>query len=164
MLKPRSERSRRDGAQFAIAVFDSWDALLCFLKKERIGTPSTSDAVFTRVRTIRRPTLRSGLLKEMTELRFTRARGAIAWTSGPIADELASRSTGGAVNLANALRVWLSSEQAWELASHVEKGHRSAVGLNCEHLRSSVTCVGDWCKRARIWSSSAISNSAHDSY
>src|SRR6476620_3099223 len=110
MLKARSERTQRDGAQFAIAVFDSWDALLGFFKKERTGTPSTSDAVL-HARTDDPPlTLRSGLLKEMTQLRFT--RGAIACTSGPIADELASRLTGGAVNLANALRVWLSSQQA----------------------------------------------------
>jgi hypothetical protein len=65
----------KDGAQFAIAIFDSWDALLCFLKKERIGTLSTSDAVL-HARTDDPPsTLRSGLLKEMTQLRFTRARG-----------------------------------------------------------------------------------------
>ena len=142
MLKPRSKRSQREGAQFAIAVFDNWDALLCFLEKERIGTPSSSDAVLY-ARTDDPPSsLRSGLLKEMTELRFTRARGAIACTSGPIADELASRSTGGAVNLANALRVWLSSEQAWEVASHVEKGH---VVLWLE-LRTSEE-YGDLCGR-----------------
>jgi hypothetical protein len=140
MLKARSERTQRDGAQFAIAVFDSWDALLGFFKKERTGTPSTSDAVL-HARTDDPPlTLRSGLLKEMTQLRFT--RGAIACTSGPIADELASRLTGGAVNLANALRVWLSSQQARELASHVEKGH---VVLWLE-LRTSEE-FGDLCGR-----------------
>jgi hypothetical protein len=75
MLKPGSKRSQRDAAQFAIAVFDSWDALLGFLKKGRIGTPSTSGAVLY-ARTDDPPSsLRSGLLKEMTELGFTRARG-----------------------------------------------------------------------------------------
>jgi hypothetical protein len=63
MLKPGSKRSQRDAAQFAIAVFDSWDALLGFLKKGRIGTPSTSDAVLY-ARTDDPPSsLRSGLLK-----------------------------------------------------------------------------------------------------
>jgi hypothetical protein len=48
----------------------------------------------------------------------------------------------GAVSLANALRVWLSSEQARELASHVDKGH---VVLWLE-LRTSEE-FGDLCGR-----------------
>jgi hypothetical protein len=82
----------------------------------------------------------SSLLKHMTELHFERSRKHIACTRGLLAEALATRLTGGARTLADALHDWLGSNQAKQLESHLERGHL----VLCVELRTpddfSVVC------------------------
>jgi hypothetical protein len=79
------------------------------------------------------------MLKEMAQLHFG-PRQRIACTAGQLGRELSSRAAKGARNLAEALRDWLSAEQAGQLASHLERGHL----VLCVELRTpddfSVLC------------------------
>jgi hypothetical protein len=70
------------------------------------------------------PTLTvSWLVQNMAELRFAALRESVHCTAGRLADALAKRSADGVHDLANALRGWMSSEQAREVQWHVERGH-----------------------------------------
>ena len=65
-------------------------------------------------------------LKEAVDLHFARsspARAIISCTSGRIAERLVKKLASGSGNLSDALHSWLSSDQSWQLQSHVEKGH-----------------------------------------
>jgi hypothetical protein len=62
------------------------------------------------------------LLQQMTEVGFAVSRGRVRCTAGRLASALAARSAGGAHSLAEALRAWLTPEQARELERHVASG------------------------------------------
>jgi hypothetical protein len=122
MKETHGIRSQEHGAQFVIAVFDDWDALQGVLEDmsarefDRFGT-------LLHAREDNPPlAVRSGLLKEITELQFAASKQPICCTRGEIAERLAARLARGARSLADALRNWLSTDQAWELQNHIEKG------------------------------------------
>ena len=69
------------------------------------------------------PVVLSRLLKEITKLQFEGSKHHICCTRGGVATELAARLAHGARSLADALRSWLSTDQARQLQSHIEKGH-----------------------------------------
>jgi hypothetical protein len=111
------------GAQFVIAVFDDWDALQAVLK-------DASAYEFDRFGTLLHarkddppPAVRSGLLKEITELQFVESKQRICCTRGEVAEQLTAKLAHGARSLADALHSWLGTDQAWQLQSHIEKGH-----------------------------------------
>ena len=123
MKKTRDIRWRDTGAQFVIAVFDDWAALQAVL--DDIGAPELDRySAVLHAREDDPPTaLSSGLLKEIIYLPFERSTQGMRCTSGEFADVLAARLAGGAQTLAEALEGWLSTDQAWQLQSHIEKGH-----------------------------------------
>ena len=110
------------GSQFVIAVFDDWDAvegLLANLGSDKIGrfgallhTRNDEPAMLAV----------SWLVQDMTELHFAASRSRVRCTTGRLAAQLATRSAGGAHDLAHALRGWVSPEQAKELQWHIESG------------------------------------------
>ena len=69
------------------------------------------------------PVVLSRLLKEITKLQFEGSKHHICCTRGGVATELAARLAHGERSLADALRSWLSTDQARQLQSHIEKGH-----------------------------------------
>jgi hypothetical protein len=83
MLKPGSKRSQRDAAQFAIAVFDSWDALLGFLKKGRIGAKYLGCGPL-RAYGRSAVELEVWAAKRDDRVGLHESAGAIACTSGPV--------------------------------------------------------------------------------
>ena len=122
MEETRSTRSREDGGQFVIAVFDDWDALQTVLEDMAGHGLSRADTVLHARKDNPPQAVSSGLLKEIIELHFERSTPSIHCTRGEVADELAARLARGARSLADALHSWLSPDQAWELQSHIEKG------------------------------------------
>jgi hypothetical protein len=115
-------RSQEYGAQFAIAVFDDWDALQTVLEDIAVHEPGRASIVLHGRMDDPPPAVRSGLLNEVIELHFERSTQCIRCTRGEVAEELAARLTGGARSLADALHSWLSPDQAGQLQSHIEKG------------------------------------------
>jgi hypothetical protein len=122
MKETHGIRSQEHGAQFVIAVFDDWDALQGVLEDvsarefDRFGT-------LLHAREDNPPlAVRSGLLKEITELQFAASKQRIYCTRGEVAEKLAARLAHGARSLADAFHSWLSTDQAWQLQSHIEKG------------------------------------------
>jgi hypothetical protein len=109
-------------SQFVIAVFDDWNAvedLLASLGSDKIGRFGA--LLHTRTD---EPLMQAAtwLVQDMTELYFAASRSRVRCTAGRFATQLATRSAGGARDLAHALRGWVSAEQAKELQWHVESG------------------------------------------
>jgi hypothetical protein len=123
LLRPREIRSNKNSAQFVIAVFDDWDALHAVLAGIEDNAPTHSGAVLHAREDLPPHVAALGLLKEMTELHFPRSRRHMTCTAGRLAQELSDRLGKGARDLAEALRGWVGSDQAGQLASHIEKGH-----------------------------------------
>jgi hypothetical protein len=133
MLGERTIGSQTSGSQFVVAVFDDWDtlhAVLLELKSDKAAQPV---ALLHARRNVPPSVSASSLLKQMTELHFERSRQHVACTTGQLADALATRLTGGARTLADALHDWLGSNQAKQLESHLERGHL----VLCVELRTS---------------------------
>jgi hypothetical protein len=110
------------GTQFVIAVFDDWSAIASALKElgtDRIGRLGA----LLHMRSDGPPVLAvSWLVQDMTELHFATSRKRVRCTTGKIAAQLATRSAGGAHDLAHALQSWVSPGHAKELQWHVESG------------------------------------------
>jgi hypothetical protein len=109
-------------SQFVIAVFDDWNAvegLLASLGSDKIGRFGA--LLHTRAD---EPPMQavSWLVQDMRELHFASSPSHVRCTAGGLAALLAMRSSGGARDLAHALRGLLSVEQAKELQWHVESG------------------------------------------
>ena len=123
MKKTGGIRWQEAGTQFVIAVFDDWAALQAVL--DVMGGPELDRfSAVLHAREDDPPTaLSSGLLKEIIDLPFERSTLGMRCTSGEFAVKLAARLAGGAQSLAEALEGWLSTDQAWQLQSHIEKGH-----------------------------------------
>ena len=115
------KQSTGKSAQFAIAAFDEWGTLRSFLE-ERNEARSGSDALLHARKDEPPPSVQCGLLQDMIRLKFAGSPNVVRCTPGPIADKLAAGSMKGRGNLADVLHVWMNSEQAWELESHLEKG------------------------------------------
>ena len=111
------------GAQFVIAVFDDWNALQAVLKDMSVREFDRFGTLLHAREDDPPPAVRSRLLKEMTQLQFVASKQRICCTKGDVAEELATRLARGARSLADALHSWLSSDQAWQLQNHIEKGH-----------------------------------------
>ncbi len=109
-------------SQFVIAVFDNWNAvesLLANVGSDKIGR----FGALLHTRADEPSALAdSWLMQDMTELHFAGSRRRVRCTAGRLAAQLATRSAGGAHNLAHALRGWVSPEQAKELEWHIESG------------------------------------------
>jgi hypothetical protein len=130
MLSDRTTGSRTSGSQFVVAVFDDWDALhaiLLELESDKVAHPV---ALLHARRDVPPKVSASSLLEQMTELHFERSHQHIACTMGQLAEAIATRLTGGAQTLANALHEWLGSNQAKQLES---QGHL----VLCVELRTS---------------------------
>ena len=115
--------SQTGGSQFVVAVFDDWDALhaiLLELESDKVAHPV---ALLHARRDVPPKVSASSLLEQMTELHFERSHQHIACTMGQLAEAIATRLTGGARTLADALHDWLGSNQAKQLESHLERGH-----------------------------------------
>ena len=108
-------------SQFLIAVFDDWDALARVLDN-LAGKDTDRAAALLHKRRDGPSGDRPSLLRDMTELRFAASLECVRCTRGKLADELAARSSAGAVSLAEALGSWLTHEQARELERHVANG------------------------------------------
>jgi hypothetical protein len=128
------------GSQFVIALFDDWDAVdsaLADLGTDRIGR----FGALLHMRNDEPPTLTvSWLVQNMTELHFAASRRRVRCTAGRLAAQLATRSAGGAHNLAHALRGWVSAEQAKELQWHIESG-RLALWLQPSGPDLEIVCA-----------------------
>jgi hypothetical protein len=141
MQTTRSIHSQEAGARFVIAVFDDWQALQAVLDDAGALEFDRFGAVL-HAREDDPPTaLSSGLLKEIVDLRFERSTQGMHCTRGEFAEELAARLAGGAHSLAEALQSWLSTDQAWQLQSHIEKG-RLALWLRLRSSEDSGTVCG----------------------
>jgi hypothetical protein len=108
--------------QCLIAVFDDWDALTRVLGELGGKEWDHTAAVLHKRRDEPAGETASWLLQDTTELRFAASVEHVHCTTGNLARELAARSAGGAHSLAEALRGWLTSEQARELEWHIERG------------------------------------------
>jgi len=115
--------AERHGAQFVVAVFDDWETLHAVLVELEAGPTRRSGAVLHARKDIPPQASAVGLLKEMSQLNFARSPRHIGCTAGQFAEGLSARLSRGALSLADALHGWLSSEQALQLESHIEKGH-----------------------------------------
>jgi hypothetical protein len=107
-------------AQFAIAVFDDWDALHAALAN--VAAPLSSGAVLLARGDVPPHASASGLLKETIHLHFRQSRQHITCTMGRLANELSTKAARGARSIAEALHAWLGFDQAEQLESHIEKG------------------------------------------
>lgn len=122
MRKAHNIRSQEDRSQFVIAVFDDWHALQTVLQDMTADELGRFGTVLHARKDHPPLTVTSGFLKEITELHFESSKQRICCTRGEVAEELASRLATGARSLADALRSWLTTDQAWQLQSHIEKG------------------------------------------
>ena len=116
-------RRQSDGIEFVIAVFDDWDALQTVL--EDMVTehgPRLSATVLHARKDNPKPAVSSCLSNGSIQLHFARSNQYITCTSGDVAEGLAARLASGARTLADALHSWMSSDQAWQLQCHIEKG------------------------------------------
>jgi hypothetical protein len=115
--------AEKHGAQFVVAIFDDWEALHAVLVDLEARATLRSGAVLHARTDIPPHVSTLGLLKEMAQLHFVRSRQHIACTVGRLSQELSDRLAKGARSLAEALHCCLSSEQAGQLESHIERGH-----------------------------------------
>ena len=132
MLGERVIGSQTSGS-FVLAVFDDWDTLHAVLLELESDKAARLVALLHARKDVPPKPSASSLLKHMTELRFERSRQHISCTMGLLAEALATRLTGGARTLADALRDWLGSNQAKQLERHLERGHL----VLCVELRTS---------------------------
>ena len=96
-----------------------WRSLLASLGSEQIGR----FGALLHTRGDESPVLAgSWLVQDMTELHFATSPRRVRCTTGRLAAQLATRSAAGALDLARALRGWVSTEQAKELQWHIESG------------------------------------------
>lgn len=110
-------------SQFLIAVFDDPVSLARVLGE--LGAEVADHAAVLLHKSRDEPcgdAATSVLLRQMTEVSFTASRERIRCTTGRLASALAARSARGAHSLAEALRAWLTPEQARELEQHVASG------------------------------------------
>jgi hypothetical protein len=123
-----------------VAVFDDWDMLHSVLLELESDKAAQPVALLHARRDVPPKVSASSFLKQKTELHFERSRQQIACTMGQLAEALATRLTGGAQTLVDALHDWLGSNQAKQLESHIERGHL----VLCVELRTpddfSVVC------------------------
>jgi hypothetical protein len=122
MRKAHDIRPQEDRAQFVITVFDDWHALQTVLQDMAADELGRFGTVLHARKDHPPFMVTSGFLKEITELHFESSKQRICCTRGELAEELASRLAAGARSLADALRSWLTTDQAWQLQSHIEKG------------------------------------------
>lgn len=115
--------AERHGAQFVVAVFDDWETLHAVLVELEADSTMRAGAVLHARKDIPPQASALGLLKKMAQLSFARSPRHIGCTAGQFAEGLSARLSRGALSLADALHGWLSSEQALQLESHIEKGH-----------------------------------------
>ena len=109
-------------AQFAIAVFDDWDALHHVLAGIETHAPVHAATVLHARNDVPPHASTLGLLKERKNLHFPHSRQHLTCTRGQLANELFARSASGARSIAEALHGWLGTDQARQLESHIEKG------------------------------------------
>jgi len=132
--------AERGGAQFVVAVFDDWEALHAVLLDMEADATARSGAVLHARKDVPPQASSMDLLRDMVQLHFTQSRQRIVCTMGELARELSARLAKGARNLTDALHGWLSSEQAGQLESHIERGRL----VLCVELRTpedfSVVC------------------------
>jgi len=110
-------------AQCVIAVFDDWESLYAVLEEFAEEETRGGATVLYSPRARPPPTASPQLFKEVVDLHFARAGQRICCTRGEVAHGLGERVAKGATSLGDALRSWLRTDQAWQLESHVEKGH-----------------------------------------
>ena len=122
MLKGR-EIPQRTGVQFAVAVFDNWDALHATLIGLEGESPLRTGGVLHSRSDV--PLQAGGLrfLKQMTKINFAHSRQQLSCTVGRLADELSARLAQGARSLWDALDRSLNSDHARQLESHIDRGH-----------------------------------------
>src|SRR5262249_6679810 len=113
----------RKTGQFAVAVFDNWDALHATLIGLEAESPMRTGGVMHARNDV--PAQAAGLrfLNQMTNINFARSRQQLARTVGRLADELSARLAQGARSLGDALDRSLNSDQARQLESHIDRGH-----------------------------------------
>ncbi len=109
-------------SQFLIAVFDDWVALGGVLSELEAETTGSTAALLHERGDEPPGETASSLVRHTTELRFAASIHRVRCTTGNLARALAARSAGGAHSLADALRAWLTAEQARELEHHVASG------------------------------------------
>ena len=119
MQTTRSMPGSQDGAQYAVAVFDTWNALEALLRDLTEAKLSCRGAILHATGD-RSPATVPRALAANVELHFSGLR--VTCTRGEIADRLAPVGAR-AATLAHALQIWLSPDQALHLQGHVEKGH-----------------------------------------
>jgi hypothetical protein len=110
----------REGTQYAVAVFDTWQALESLLRELAEANLSCRGTLLHARGDPPPPTL-PGTFGDAVQLRFSGLR--VTCTQGDIAQLLASRRASAANSLAHALQSWLSPDQALHLQGHVERGH-----------------------------------------
>jgi hypothetical protein len=115
--------SNRVNAQCVIAVFDDWESLYAVLDEFAPEETRGGTTVLYSPRARPPPTASPQLFKEVVDLHFAPAGQRICCTRGEVALGLGERVAKGARSLGDALRSWLRTDQAWQLESHVEKGH-----------------------------------------
>jgi hypothetical protein len=109
-------------SQFLIAVFDDRDSLARVL--DELGAEVAARAAVVLHERASEPSRKtaSGVLQPMTEVHFAASLRCVHITTGGLASALAARAAGGASSLAEALRGWLTPEQARDLERHVASG------------------------------------------
>jgi len=131
------QRADAGATQFAIAVFDDWEALQAVLADMAVSASVRSGALLharpDAPSATANPGLLGDLLKQTIELHFTQSHQRVVCTAGPVSRKLSARLVGGARSLAEAVRGYLSPDQAWQLESHLVKGHLAL----CVELRSA---------------------------
>jgi hypothetical protein len=122
MLKAQ-ELPQKTGTQFAVAVFDNWDALNATLIGLEAESPMRTGGVLHARTDV--PAQATGLrfLRQMTKIRFAYSRQELACTVGRLAEELSARLAQGARSLGDALDRSLNSGNARQLESHIDRGH-----------------------------------------
>jgi hypothetical protein len=117
------EIPQKTGAQFAVAVFDNWDALNATLIGLEADSPMRTGGVLHARNDV--PAQAAGLrfLQQMTKINFAHSRQQLACTVGRLAEELAARLAQGARSLGDALDRSLNSDHARQLESHIDRGH-----------------------------------------
>jgi hypothetical protein len=117
------EIPQRAGAQFAVAVFDNWDALHATLFGLEAESPTRTGGILHARTDV--PVQVAGLrfLRQMTKINFAHSRQELACTVGRLAEELSARLAQGARSLGDALDRSLNSGHARQLESHIDRGH-----------------------------------------
>jgi hypothetical protein len=111
-----------DRSRFLIAVFDDWDALGRVLSELEAETTDRAAALLHERKDAPADGTAVSLVRHTTELHFSASMQRVHCTTGGLAKALAGRLADGAHSLADALRAWLTGEQARELEHHVASG------------------------------------------